>query len=375
MITIRRATLEDKPAIFAFLEKAYGDKARYKYPERWEWQFEKNPYKPNDELPVFIAVTEDGQVVGQSAAMYEPLKIEQESQILAWALDAYVLEEYRGQNLGFETLRINCENHPLWMGMVMAPSSRHILLKLGCQPTDKVIAFRRMAHIDPDSLWIGLQNRTLDKHLLRKFGTFLVKNLRFSYLGAWFINTGVNIHDFLISSRIDNNIKIQECTTISDEFDKFWQKIQGKFSIIVERDSTFLTWKYHNQPNMNYKIFSAHKNGEMTGYIILRFAKPPESNTGIIADILADPDDRATLAALINTAVRQFKAENLKYISAASSIPAYQRAFRIAGFLKQKEIVPLLNNRCENPSYRCLFDSGHWFLGRSDHDWDQFPYA
>ena len=79
MITIRRATLEDKPAIFAFLEKAYGDKARYKYPERWEWQFEKNPYKPNDELPVFIAVTEDGQVVGQSAAMYEPLKIEQEA--------------------------------------------------------------------------------------------------------------------------------------------------------------------------------------------------------------------------------------------------------------------------------------------------------
>ena len=61
-ITVRQATIDDKLEIFSFLDLAYGENARYKYPERWEWQFVHNPFKPT-ELPVWIAITEEERLL------------------------------------------------------------------------------------------------------------------------------------------------------------------------------------------------------------------------------------------------------------------------------------------------------------------------
>ena len=75
MIEIRQATLSDKERIFDFLANAYQEMSCYKYPERWEWEYQHNPFVKDQNLPIWIAVENGEKIVGQICVMVEPLKI------------------------------------------------------------------------------------------------------------------------------------------------------------------------------------------------------------------------------------------------------------------------------------------------------------
>ena len=36
---------------------------------------------------------------------------------------------------------------------------------------------------------------------------------------------------------------------------------------------------------------------------------------------------------------------------------------------------PVIHARVNSPEIEIALQSGRWFLGRSDHDWDQYPYV
>ena len=374
MINVRQAKLEDKAEIFKFLDKAYQENSRFKYPQRWTWQFINNPYKKDQGLPVWIAVKEDGTVVGQSCAMYEPLKIGADVHRLAWALDAYILPEYRGLNLGFETLRANQEDNDLWMGLIMAESSRHILTKLGCQPIDNVTVFKRISRFDAESPYEALRIR-----LSAKWGgkslLWLLHTFHLDWLAAKFINLGVWIQDLRLPRYVDSSLEITQVDEFDQRINEFCERVSTQFKVIVQRDCKFLNWKYVEQPFMDYEKFIAFRNGIICGYIILRHAKPPESNSGIIADLFVSPDDKVTINSLLVFALMHFKQQKVKYIFAASSINAFKTALKSLRFNKQKDVVPLLYCNSSLPIANEVFGPGSWFLGRSDHDWDQYPYG
>ena len=63
MTTIRQATLADKAAIFDFLRIAYARGSEFKFPDRWEWAFERNPFVEG--LPIWIAIAEGGAWSGR----------------------------------------------------------------------------------------------------------------------------------------------------------------------------------------------------------------------------------------------------------------------------------------------------------------------
>ncbi len=242
------------------------------------------------------------------------------------------------------------------------------------QAVDNVNSYRRVARFDTASVNLGVRNRGLLGGFRNKFSQFL-QRLGIDKFGSLLINAAVSVQDAFLGLTQDKRITIQEQHSFDDRFDRFWEKVQLQYPIIIRRDSQFLKWKYLEQPDMRYRIFTAARDGEFRGYIILRCAFPPESNAGIIADILTDPRDKAGLRMLLFHAVRFFKSQNMKYIYCASSIPAYQRAFQSVGFRKKKTIVPLLHSQLNDNQNTLLFSKNCWFLGRSDHDWDQYPYA
>src|SRR5690606_8863036 len=110
------------------------------------------------------------------------------------------------------------------------------------------------------------------------------------------------------------------------------------YPIIIQRDSKFLNWKFVDQPFMNYQRFLAVKDGQICGYVILRCATPPESNRGIIADILIQRQDKSALESLVAFSVDFFKHKNLDLIEVASTIDEYMNIFKRFGFKKFKEM-------------------------------------
>ncbi len=126
---------------------------------------------------------------------------------------------------------------------------------------------------------------------------------------------------------------------------------------------------------MSYQKFIALRDGKPIGYIVLRIAAPPESNSGIIADLFILPEDDIGIRSMLAFAVQYFKQHQVRYIQGASSVDVYQKGFTALGFKKVKALVPLFHDGKNLVSEDLPEMKTGWFLGRSDHDWDQYPYG
>jgi hypothetical protein len=377
VIKIRQATLADKQAIFEFLARAYTDKSQYKFPQRWEWQFENNPFRKakEDELPIWLAVDEDGTIVGQTCVMFEPLKIGSENHhTLSWAADTIVLPEYRRQKLAYRLKKASIEDSDIYMSLMMAAATRHIYMSLACVPVDSAAVFARMAHQDAPSTLAALEKRLPNKWP----GKVLLWVLHFLWLDQLvtaLLNAGVAVRGLGLSRYVDTDIGIKQIDEFDRTVDDFWNEVSPHFHAIVQRSSKYLNWKYVQQPHMYYQLFTAFRDGRICGYVILRKTRPPESNLGIIADLFVPPEDKAAIYSLLVFAVRHLKGQKARFIVAASTIDAYKSALVALGFTKRGEQTPIFHSRIKTPAMESVLAPGAWFLGRGDHDWDEFPYA
>lgn len=374
MIEIRQAQLSDKSAIFDFLSKAYEDLSPYKYPERWEWQFQCNPFVKDLNLPIWLAIDDSNKIVGQICSMVEPLKINnRKGTILNWAVDLIVLPEYRDQKIGFRLTKAIYDASENLMALPMSKAFRHYMEKLGSIQLESFGVYRRIALVKQESICSIIKNRFSDKGLWGKSIYNFSRVFFLCHVIAWAVNSFVSVRDFFYKTRMNTSIYIKESFVFDQKFNDFWEVVSNEFDVIVRRDSEFLKWKYSQQPFVDYKVFTALINSRISGYSILRTASSPESNTGIIADLLVSPGDTETIKALLFHAVNYFKIQKVRNISVASSNIAYQRAFREVGFKKHKEMHPLLHVDPQVQSQESMSIKDAWFLGRSDHDWDQFP--
>ncbi len=96
---------------------------------------------------------------------------------------------------------------------------------------------------------------------------------------------------------------------------------------------------------------------------------------GIIADFLAHPQDEAAICSLLAFAVRYFEKLQTKDILAASTVNEYQNCLARFGFKPVKGAYPMIHCRGDEAACGEALEPGRWFLGKADHDWDQFPLA
>ncbi len=364
-IIIRQATLADKPALAVFLAAAYEGRHQYKFPRRWEWAFQHNPFLQGEGLPIWIAVTADGGIVGQSAALVEPLIIHGREYRVGWGVDFHVLEAYRGRGLGTQLQAANNAAHEIFMSLSMTEGAASIKAALGLQPLPAVPVFTKIVNHDPASVLDTLHTRfprvptSSLKFIAAPLAQFLTRrDAGFALRQAQGAPRGEPVEPL-----------IKPMEAFSGEFDALWERLSPKFTALIRRDAAYLTWKFRQQPHMAHEIFAARQADALCGYLILRRARPPERNAGIICDLFADPEDDATIGTLLHHAVLHLREAGVTYITAASSVPAYQIALRALGFKHTKSATPLIRAGVVDVPQE------GWLLGKGDHDWDQYPLA
>jgi GNAT superfamily N-acetyltransferase len=362
-ITIRQATLADKPRIFAFIRQAYQGRWEYKIPERWEWEFEHNPFRNPDSLPIWIAVeNESGQVVGQSCALVEPLFLGGNWFQVGWGVDFYVLPGFRGLGIGTRLQAANNEGNEIFMSLSMADSAKRIKASLGLEPLSPVPVFTRIVNHDPESTLETLTSR------LSPAPKGTLRALQLHRLVASWLTRREKRRDRNFPSQVNSSLKLEKVDLFGDEINTLWERISPHFYALIRRDADYLNWKYARQPHMEHMRFLARENGQVCGYLVLRRARPPERNAGIIVDLFASPEDENTIQTMLNHAVNIFRQANVTYVTAASSVPTYQKYLLGFGFKITKQVTPMI--RANTP-----VKTEGWLLGKGDHDWDQYPLA
>lgn len=93
---------------------------------------------------------------------------------------------------------------------------------------------------------------------------------------------------------------VKVCGENVDLFDKFWQVIKDKYSIIGVRDSKYIMWRYINMPFRDYEIAIALENGKPEGYIIGRVTNVAGMNCGMIVDFLVKKGRKDIAASLLS---------------------------------------------------------------------------
>ena len=376
MVTIRRAALADRVALFEFIEQAYSGRWQYKIPERWEWEFLHNPFLNDGEIPVFIALNEEGKVIGQSCSMMEKVKIGSGIFRVGWGVDNYVLPEYRNQGIASKLQKLNDESNEIFMSLSMAEAPRRIKTKLGAVSLEPVPLYRRYHKYTAEVINDTVVNRFIKSDNISK--RWLSALLKFTYLDRllrFLIEKRNILGDRKLNNYSDPSIELHQVDHFPEEINLLWDRLSPLFHAIIQRDYLHLNWKYVQQPHTNYVRFIARKNQEICGYLVLRKGEPPERRIGIIADLFADPQDAGLIKTLFTTAIFYFWKEKVDEIITATTIPEYQQILSELRFYVTETEIPVMHANIQNESMQTLDGQGRWFFGKSDHDWDQYPLA
>lgn len=375
-ITVRRATLNDLEAIARFLPAAYPGRWQYKYPERWHWAYVDNPFLEDDRPPVWIAVTEEGEVVGQTGALIEPLKLGEEEFRVGWSVDTFLLPEFRGQGIGYRLQEANDQANPIFMSLSMSDSNRRIKKALGSRPVDPVTGFIKTLRHEPDRAREAfLEMLFREEGAARRGARRLFRSLRLDRALANLLNAGRARRDKRLAFMAAAGVEIEPVDRFGEEVDRLWETVAPHHDALVRRDHVFLNWKFVEQPHAHHVRFLARRKGEVSGYVIVRRARPPEPDIGLLVDLLASPNDRDTLFALVSHAIEYLDEAQVESIHAASSSPLYHSLFETFGFRQALEVIPMMHCRVTATACARAAEPGAWFLGRGDHDWDQYPNA
>ena len=339
---VRRAEFQDIEKLEKFYYQAYGDNAKFKYPERWNWHFRDNPFKEKDLLPVYIAENDNSDIVGHTAVGRVRCKIFDKSVDLGWGVDFFVLPEIREKGIGKILQKINQDDHSLFASLSMTDTSKHIITKQGSTEGPSSKLYVRMLSFE----------KTFTSNIIS-----LVQRSK---------NSKQTSALFKISEPESANF---------DEADSvLWAKLRKRYELAVERDAEYLNWRYKMQPlTEHYCCRAYNKNDELSGLIIYRIAKETMPKGGVILELLGDVSNTAVFRCLIDTAEKHLKNLGATQVQIAVSDTIIEKEVQSFGFIKIED-KSLFIHGSEALTGK-LNANSIAMLTKGDQDWDEFPRA
>lgn len=369
-LQVRQAKVADLPAIIEFVDRCYGASAPFKGEARWRWQFLGGPYaaEADDAAPVWLAL--DGErVVGQIALQPGRLYLDGEARPAGWIVDVMVDPAYRGQGLSHRIHDAMVESGRTLVTLTMAPATRRIAERAGAVTLPPVYEMLRMRGLTGATV-----KRALHERVERRSG--VVRAAARAFLGS-----GVGPAAVAALGRAGSAIRSRprrHRLVVSPvdrpefaEVGALFEAYASGQAALFDRGQAFLSWRFGPTPDLEYQFIEArNQDGRLRGLAVWRPPHPAELAVGVLADIIADPEDREAIDALIMEAVGRLD-PNVEAIVAGASHPAHVQALNNLGFFALKTHHPTVVSRDPALTEALRSRPRTWHFTKGDHDWDQ----
>lgn len=186
--------------------------------ELWEWKYGKKAFKKPF---IFLAVNEEGTIIGHAGGMAEKLKIGEKVYLAYKSEDVKIKKEFRRKGI-IKQLYESISNSKF----------ENEAIVYGC-PTPKMIK-------------INLQKL----------------NLRFGGIIYNFVKL------FPGKKKLDGKIEVRKIGKFGKEADELWEDFSKKKHTCIERKKNYLNWRFFEKPEKNYDVFMAYNKGKSVGYIV-----------------------------------------------------------------------------------------------------------
>ena len=375
-IQIRQATVKDTLMIEAFYLLAFPGISSLKYPSRWNWLYLQNPFcKPSGILPLWIAIYKD-RVVGMAGTMQSPFQINETIINAAWGCDFRVLSDLRGKGIGtaLEKARMAFDFFSLQMSKV----SRLVKINAGGVPGRTATGFLHVKRFEPSLLFEELFRyfhiKAPKTSVVYRIGLKLGVHKLISVLITFIFNFYPKKKLTLFKKTTATNLEYKTVDCFDEKATLLWENIRQKYSLAVRRDSSYLNWKFVQQPHINYQRFVVLDKGELCGILIFRIGKEPEIPVGIISEVYTDKS-RAVLKEMLAFAVKSLYDQGAQMIKCASSSKELSKILTHLGFRPYQYYVPLFLLKDNKFFLQKQALSGEWLLSLGDQDLDEYPHA
>jgi hypothetical protein len=350
--TIKDFENGDEKGINALFNSVFNKSRSLDY---WLWEFSQSP----NGFKAFIA-TENQKIIGHLAAINRKIEIGGDEFSASLEVDGMTQPKFARQGI--------------FIGL-----GKRLLSEYRKEGTDIVYGFpnenalpghRKMNCIELSPLHVMIRpvnyqniSRKMFSNGLARFFSSFAQKLTFSLLRR------------PKKSRLVNGVNIITVEKFDDRFDDLWKESKNSHNIILKRDSTYLNWRYKNNPEIEYRIFSAEKEKKILAWIVVRTLDRFNLKNGAIVDILALPDQEENVHAMILKAVEFLKQKNVDLL--AVSIPRsslYYGLMKKCGFvncpksLNPKEEPFIIYPVSEHANKDYVKDSKNWFITWGDTD-------
>ncbi len=345
---------KDKEKLFLF----YSDSEKHGFKmchskEHWEWLYERNPCCSN-QCPQLWLFEKDNEIVGHFGSMPVLLKAADQYYNASWSMALFSLPEFRNRGVGVMLMNEWTKSVPVSLGLGSTPDSYPL--------------FQDEEWIRPGEGYVPTFIKILDTEFFFKKR---VKNRILLKLCSAAGNLILNVLNALVFKRTEPaaDCRVEKIKCFDERIDAFWEKVSGKFAVLVVRNKAYLNWKFSEQPSMEYDIYQISCGAGVSGYVVLKVL--PHKKTGWVVDFLVDPDNESAVDCLISHCISSFTSRypQTQAVYAPFLGKRFEQRFKKYGFWKRKSPMSFFVRANRNGIDKdILSDAGNWFVTKGDSD-------
>jgi FkbH-like protein len=336
--------------VIDFCAKGWQDRVPEIQQKRWDWMFVGSATRMQTAPRVWLA-RDQNEIVGHMGVQFTGLKIANEEIRSGWFVDTMVLDRYRSQGLGAQILLQAEEQMPQALSLGQTPEVRRILNSLGWK------------QICPLNIHVFMNN---PQRILK--GKFPMGLDRFA---AAYFSIQRARRTALQSSR-DTRIQFRRIDRFDQSHDALWKEMRKSVSCLAVRDSSFLNWKYLDQPGQSYDCWEVILMDRIRGVLVTRTENAnleyPYSRLQWI-DLIC-PMDPPTIHTMIQGCITKSEELKVDAISVHLTHKLVEKGLIENGFLKRPATRYLFASRglVETQPTLCELD---WLVTKGDSDIDR----
>lgn len=337
-MTVRRYQPGDEEQIQVVFEKTFKKKRSLK---EWEWKFKHNP---KFQQPFILVYEEDGKILGNFSLWMAEAFIHGEKKVIGLRVDTMVDPDARGRGIYkklTDALFTEANNAGIdYLYGFPAPKAKELFIRY--TGALELIQTPRLVHIQKPFTLLSTKVKPI--RLLQPLDKLL--SLRTN------------------KSTLNQDITIQRINKFDSAFDQLAFDTRNLDSVLINRDSQYLNWRYIDHPTNEYRVHAMYKQEELQGYVITKEENKGSYRNGFIVDLLAK-NEEAWLT-LIDAAKQDLKdAALIQTWSLPHTI--FSKSLKQKGFSHKDSPMPMVGIEVD-PKLSTLGDYTEWFITPGDVD-------
>ena len=341
-----------EPDVFTFSRVAYPNRGEDLILPRWRWLFVDSARRLNVTPQVWLH-RHGGRIVGHNGSIPVRLRIGSEERITGWLVDTMVLPEFRSGGLGARLMLEAQEGLPFALSLGQTEQMRAIQFRLG---------WRQVAPLQTAQFLIRPE-RVLKGKLPQPAALAAGLALR----------AGGVLRDAM-KGRLESRVRM--LSHFDESHDRLWAACASEVTCAVQRDASYLNWKYVDQPGQEFVRFeiTAASGARAVGVLMVR---EPDSayqyRRAFLVDLVAPLSDSGVMGDLLGTAIRLATERDADALNCLHVNPKLTGSLQRAGFRLRPPTRYLLvrpGPREQNLT-PLLLDGSRWLVTQGDSDIDR----